>query len=482
MSVPGATLGSLILLAVAGLVSCAIVLILPLELFLALLAVLTFVVQGCLGYFFGISRAAWLPYALCVLALIRVPFGSPRATLAAIARARGLLAFTLAALALYVVILIAALVLNRPPAGQTLAGLKAALPFWVIAALLLVDVDRERSHPRLWKLFYAIFFLQVPLVVFQHVYVIPRRADAMTTGMDAVVGSFGGHMHAGGANATLVIFALLIMAHQVARFLRRIGGGGQLAGIAAVGMTIILAGEVMGVFVWMPLLAVFLVRRHGWEAPLRSALVLGSTVAALGLTFVTYDRLYWGKKGHTSAAERISQMWSHVADPSRVNYATHNVSRAASVALWLADDEVDAARRVIGYGPGAAHLSATVGPGEVAKRFAPLRVSPTAAAALLWDSGVLGLLSFASILAGALGMAMQEANRPSVRPDQQARLDALGALLLVFCSLLLYSRALIAEPSTQLLLALAVGYAGCQSMRRAAPSHESSGVSAMASV
>ncbi len=436
-----------------------------LELLLALLTVLTFIVQGSLGYFLGMTRAAWLPYGLCVMALVRVPFGSLRETLEPIVRARGLLAFTLAALVLYAIILVAGVVLNRPAAGQTVAGFKAALPFWVITALLLVDRDRQRCYPRLCKLFYAIFFLQLPLVLLQHAYVIPRRADAMTTGMDAVVGSFGGHMHAGGANATLVVFTLLIMAHQVARFLRRVGGRGQPAIIAAAGMTIILAGEVKGVFVWMPMMAVFLVRRHVRAAPRRCALVLGSTVAALGLTFVAYERLYWGQKGHRPAAERISRIWSSVADPSRIDYATRNVSRAASVALWLADGEVDAARRVIGYGPGAAHISATVGLGEVAKRFAPLRVSPTAAAALLWDSGVLGLLTFSSILAGALGMAMKGADSPSVPPDEQARLDALGALLVVFCSLLFYSRALVAEPSTQLLLALAVGVTGSQWMR-----------------
>ena len=457
---PGEAPAELPILLLAGLVAWVIVVAVRPESLLVLLAVLALLVQGPLYYFLGWTRAAWLPYLLSAMAAVRVPMAwSGKRAPPVDTQACRPLYFTLGALGLYAVALVAAAVWNRPGLGQLAAGFKATLTYWVITTLLLLDRDAERGYPRLWSLFYVAFFLQLPLVLFQHFYIVPLRPDTTETRLDAVVGSFGGNMYGGGASASLAVFTLFVVAYQLSRLLRGRAGAVPSVIVLATGLVIILAGEVKAVFFWIPAVVIFLHRARFASEPLRSALAMVATVAVLAVIYVTYDTFYWDQSRAYNVAQRVEEM-SYPLDPSFVNRRTGEVSRGASISLWFSDGEVDAAHRVFGHGPGSSHVSATVGPGEVAERFAPLHIAATTMARLLWDAGILGLLSFSAIILGALVMAARLGNHVGVSPDEQARLEALGALLLISCSLLVYNRSLIDDPAISLLLAFAVGYTG----------------------
>lgn len=458
-----ASLGSpLLILGLAGLISSVILLAVPLELFLVLMAVLTFLVQGNLAYFLRLTQAAWIPYLLCGVALVRVLLGLFGRRRGAPEPIRGLLAFTLGALMLHLLILVAGVLLNRPGAGQIMAGFKNALPFWVITALLVAQRDDERSHPWLWRLFYVTLFLQVPLVLVQHFVIRVRRADAETTGMDAVVGSFGGNIAGGGASATLVAFVLFVMAYQFARWLRGRAGWLATAFVTLTGLGLIVMGEVKAIFVWLPMVVLYLLRDRLLARPLQTVLTGSLLTVVLGATFVAYDAMYWqGSSGQRSLAERVEGMY-YFFDPNAVNFKTGEISRGASLALWATDRKVDPAHRIVGYGSGSTRVSATVGMGEVARRYAPLSVASTALATLLWDSGVLGAATFAAVIVGALLMAMRLGRHPRVPPAEQARVEAIGAFLLIALTLLIYNRALTDEPSTQMLLVIGIGHVAAQ--------------------
>jgi hypothetical protein len=465
-----ASLGSpFLIMILTGLIASVILLAVPLELFLVLVGVLTFLVQGNLAYFLRLTQAAWIPYLLCAVALVRVMLGlfaPPREQPEPI---RGLLSFTLGALVLHLVILLAGVALNRPGFGQVVAGFKNALPFWVITAMLVANPDKERSYPWLWRLFYVTLFMQIPLVLIQHFVIRVQRADAESTGMDAVVGSFGGNINGGGASATLVAFVLFMMAYQFARSLRRQSGWLATALIEALGLGLILMGEVKAIFVWLPVAVLYLMRRRLLAKPMQAVLALSMMTAVLAGTFIAYDALYWsGGSGKRSIAERIEGMY-YFFDPNSINFKTGEISRGASLALWVTDLKVDTARRIIGYGSGSTRVSATVGMGEVARRFAPLSVASTALATLLWDTGIIGALSYCAVLAGTLLMALRLGHHPALDPPEQARIEAIGVFMLVAMTLLIYNRALTDEPSIQMMLVIGVGYVASQwrlAMRR----------------
>jgi hypothetical protein len=447
-----------VLLLVGSIVSM-VLLVVRLETFLILLVATTFLVQGCLSYFLSFQQAAWIPYLLCVVATIRILLGLFARNRAPHEPIDGLLALTLGALAVHIATLLGGVALNQPSVGQAAAGLKNALPFWVVTALLLAPHGGESRFPLLWRLFYVTLFLQVPLVLVQHFVIRVRRADAESTGMDAVVGSFGGNMDSGGgANSTLVIFALFVMALQFARFLRGQEKWRLTLLIQLVGLSLIVLGEVKAFFIWLPLTIVYLLRHSLVTRPLQSTLTLSIMAVIFAATFVAYDALYWtSQSGKRSAVERIESMF-YFFDPNGMNPQTGEVSRGASVLLWVNDHRVDPARRIIGHGSGSTRISATVGLGEVARRYIPLNIGATTLAVLLWDSGLLGTLSFAVLLFGSLAMAQRLGNHQALDSAERSQAEAIGVFMLIALTLLVYNRTLTDEPSTQLLFAFGVGH------------------------
>ena len=442
----------------AGLLLGGLLLLLPLRILLVLLLVVTFVVQGSASYFLRFQQAAWLPYLLCMILTVKVVDLRPVPSAFQAGRAQIWNSPPVLCLGLYVLSMACATLINRPPMFQVVIGLKNALPLWVAAALVYRAAQLPRFIEQLWTVFSAVFFLQLPLVLYQHFVIVPSRRDADTTGMDAVVGSFGGLIDAGGANSTLALFTLLVMAYRLALWARREAGFGSVLLYWTIGLAIVLAGEVKATLIWMPLVVLYVLRQRvlsSFGSFLAAMLV--SAVLMSGV-FAAYSALYWQKIAHKSNADLISRM-GYFFDPNNVNYRTGEISRGASLALWATDPRSDLAQRAVGNGPGASRISATGGLGEVARRYAPLEIAATSVALLLWDAGLVGLLAFAGVIGTTAWLLRSQSVDPKLPPRAQAGADAFGATMLMFLSLLIYNRSLNDEPSVQLLLAIAVGYA-----------------------
>lgn len=443
---------------VFGLMLGGLLLLLPLPALLVILLVVTFVLQGSATYFLRFQQAAWLPYLLCLLLSVKAVDLRPVPSAFQASRRQIWNSPPLLCLGLYVFSMACATLINRPPLFQVVIGLKNALPLWVAAALIYRAAKLPRFNELLWTVLSVVFFLQLPLVLYQHFVIVPKRRDAETTGMDAVVGSFGGLIDAGGANSTLVLFALLVMAYQLALWVRREAGFGSLLLYWTVGLVIVLAGEVKAALIWMPLIVLY-VMRHRVLSSFGSALtaLLVSAVLVSGV-FAAYSALYWQKIGHKSNADLISRM-DYFFDTRNIDYRTGEISRGASLALWATDPRADLAQRVVGNGPGASRISATGGLGEVARRYAPLEIAATSVALLLWDAGLLGLLGFTGVLVTTAWLLHKQSVDPELPAREQAAADAFAATLLMFLSLLIYNRSLNDEPSVQMLLAIALGCA-----------------------
>jgi hypothetical protein len=444
---------------IAGAMAGAFLLLLPPGPLVLLLVLGTFVIQGTAAYFLKLQQLAWLPYVLCILVSIKAisfrevgrahrdntRLTSPWATATAIF------------LVLYILSLLFSTLLNQPPLIQVVVGLKNALPIWIAAALVFQGARDPAFRDIIWRSLAAIFFIQIPLVLYQHFVVIPSRRD-LTTAMDAVVGTFGGLIDGGGSNSTLVIFALLVMAYSLALWLRKSISLRRALLFWAVGFIIIFSGEVKAALIWIPLTLVYVLRRQmisNFGSMVATVLVGTLTISTL---FLAYDALYWSKSGPQRSASELVERMTYFFDESNINYRSGEISRGASLSLWAKDSATDPAHRILGYGPGASRISATGGLGQVAKRFAPLGITATGAALLLWDVGLFGFLAFVGLLASTLLAIRRCSNDTRTPPIEAARLDALGSMILIFGSLLFYNRSLLDEPSIQLLLSIAVGY------------------------
>jgi hypothetical protein len=445
---------------IAGALAGALLLMLPLGPLVMLLVLTTFVIQGTASYFLKMQQFAWLPYLLCILVSIKtISFGpSSHAYRDSTQIASPWAVPSILFLGLYVLSLLFATILNQPPLIQIVVGLKNALPIWIAVALVFQGAKDSDFRDGLWRSLAAIFFLQVPLVLYQHFVIIPNRRD-LTTAMDAVVGTFGGLIDAGGSNSTLVIFVLFLMAYALALWTREKMSLARAAVFWISGFVMIFSGEVKAALVWIPLTLLYVMRKQVTSSfgSMLATLLVGTL--SVGALFLAYDNLYWSKGGKQRSASELVERMEYFFDANNVNYRTGEISRGASIALWVQDSTTDPAHRILGYGPGASRISATGGLGQVAKRFAPLGITATGAALLLWDVGLLGLLAFIGILASTFLAILRCSRDNRVPPVEAARLDALGSMVFILGTLLFYNRSLLDEPSIQLLLSIAVGYA-----------------------
>jgi hypothetical protein len=143
-----------------------------------------------------------------------------------------------------------------------------------------------------------------------------------------------------------------------------------------------------------------------------------------------------------------------------MNYQTGEISRGASIALWIDDQYTDWPNRLIGFGPAASRAKSVVAVGVIAQRFAPLSIAATTLAMLLWDAGVISALLFSGLILVTLVYAMRLIRDENLSATHRASARMVASLLAVFVTMLFYDRALVDEPCTQLLLALLIGYVG----------------------
>lgn len=443
-----------------GVVGGLLMLLLPLPLLTSILVVVTLFVQGMLTYFGRFQQASWLPYLLSILLTVKlVDLNAGRQPGARALAPPVWNAWPVVFLTLYLTCLVFGAIVGQPPVRQLIVGFKAALPMWAGAALFYVGARRGKVQATTWRLFELLFFVQLPLVLYQHFVVMPGRRGGSV--FDAVVGSFGGSIDGGGASPVLVLFTLLVMAYTLARWNRQQCGFGRVLLFWTVGLAIILAGEVKAALVWIPLVALYVLRQRIRARPVAGAGVLLLMAALLAAVFAFYSTTYWSasRARGGGVAEMLVDRATYFFDTEEINHRTGEIGRAASLALWARDPETGFVRRMIGHGPAASRISSTGGLGEVAARFAPLNVAATSVSMMLWDAGLLGCAAFIAMLCSVWLLLHRAAGADHVCAAERAQADALAAMLLMMGSLLVYNRTLNDNPSVQLLLAMAFGCA-----------------------
>lgn len=463
--------GSYSLIAVAlALLLCPLLLIVPPSMMTQGVLWTTFVIQGSLLYYASLGAANWLPYLLCAFLALPV-VGCLLNDREAKQRLNEVLFFPpFLCVLLYLFCLMLSTLINRPSTPLLIAGLKSTVPIWLFTPFLVAFAQQTALRDRLWQTMTLILFLQLPFVIHQHFVIAPMRTDFAP--WDAVVGTFGGQMFAGGANATLVAFAIWVMTYHTVCHARGLVSNRWLAAVLLTGLAVIFLGEVKAAFFWLPALLGIALRRTIF----RSVTALLSAIAICAALFVAlwmvYEVLYWqGDTRGKDVSSRLDTMLYFVDDKA-IDNKTGEISRGASISLWWKDNRVDSSERMVGFGTAASRLSGTVGVGKVAQRYYPLDIAATSASLLLWDAGLLGFGFFAAAIVLCGLFCWRHQDRPGLPPIESARLETLAITTVMFVTLLIYNRGLVDEPSTQLLLALFIGYAGHWYARRHQPAGE----------
>lgn len=191
-----------------------------------------FFIAGAVQFFFEMRLATWMASALSALffarAILERSMSNRLANDHLGAHSQGATR-VIVAVWLYLAFYVFSIFLGHATPGQLISTLRFCLPmFGVLFAMYWFEWSDKRLL-LLWSIVVIISFMQLPLVVYQHFFMIS------TLGWDGVVGSFGASM-----SPVLVLFVVAAMLYMLARWVRGISPLWQVVFVFVVGLAIIL--------------------------------------------------------------------------------------------------------------------------------------------------------------------------------------------------------------------------------------------------
>jgi len=434
-------------------------LFLPLPFLMYALIITTLLIAGTAEYFGKISQAQWIPFLMALALYARLPFEmlrNNRATSSRVDKQNPPALYWL--IAIYLALIVLTAIVNQAPILQTLVGAKSYLFFWSFLFLILVANLPPEQLDSFWKSIVLVAVLQLPFVIYQHFVIMKQRVALW--GADAVVGTFGGDPNGGGSNSTLLLYMLVAALYATALYREGLLKRGWWLSTLFLSATVIALGETKIALVLIPLGFAIVY----WDHLKRNFAALAGFAAvmavAIGSLLVIYQLAYWDDMFRSrSLGESIEKSVNYMTDPYNMKRETGEVGRTAALNLWWEDPKADALRRTIGYGPGASRGRSTISIGEVALRYVPYEINANAAAALLWDLGVIGLLLFSAILASGALLAYRAAGWVAPNSPQRAGLRTAAALLACLFIMIPYNRYVVDQAAVQLLMVFCLAYA-----------------------
>lgn len=422
----------------------------PLSLTFWGLVVATFVLVGPVQYFGRIGKVFWLPYLVGFFLLARAVMSILFATRKANFRSAGLSAFEIL-LILFSLILIGSTALNLSPVMQVLLAAKEYFFLWGAWFVLIGGFVAVRSLDRLWAWMPWFLLLQFPSVLYQRFFIASNRAGAAS--WDAVVGLFGGDQDSGGASGAMAMCAVIAIAFAITHWRRNLMPGWKVVLTGVLGLATIMLAEVKIAIVLIPL-AVFLI--YGRELARRPLQTIAMLTAAL---FASLAVVYVYQSQFTTTATKAGRsLDAYVLDiiekNSQVDYVdpiTYQMGRVGALTFWWKEQRAyDPLPLILGSGIGASRLGQVKG--EAAKRY-NFDIERSSAAILLWDSGLLGLLTLVGALIAGTLVAFR-LSRQSADASDAATLQAIGVGLTIVVLTFPYGPDFIRVPQFQLFVIL----------------------------
>jgi hypothetical protein len=159
-----------------------------------------------------------------------------------------------------------------------------------------------------------------------------------------------------------------------------------------------------------------------------------------------------------STLDYLSNSVDYVANPNAAHYANGHVGRTAALSLWYSDGRHTPQSLLFGYGPAASQASSAGGKttGVIAARYAPLNVNSTAAAAMLWDIGVLGLVAFLAIPITAFFQGLRLSSVARIPAFHRGALEASALMMALAVVSVPYDKSLVFNSQLQVVFLMAL--------------------------
>lgn len=448
---------------VLGLGLLGAALVMPFNALLLACLVTAAVIGGSAEYFLHMSQANWLPFMLSVLLggrgfmLAQMQVGTGRALAARQSAHRGWAWFGLPAV-VYLFTIVASAASNAIPFSQAMAAMKNYLLMWGVLLAVIYHHDMERASTQIWRAFVVIGLLQLPVALYQRFFVASRLANTgASLSFDAINGTFGGGL-LGGRSGALAMFICFVLGYLLILWRDRRLSAGGLAGLSMLLLPTLFMIEVKAVVLWLPLVAMLVFSQQLRQRPLLFIFgILGSLALVLGVLAV-YRMSFYSNAGGGGLFEFFGKQIQYVYDPNRFNPETRELGRVSVLVHWWreAGDQGGVVNWLFGFGPGASRGVSTVAVGTIAKLY-PFYIDLTAAAALLWDVGVVGFVSFCMVLFLGAVQCWRLSKRMELSLALRQHYEASSIALLLILSSVVYVRDTIDGPIVQFIVFFILG-------------------------
>ena len=311
----------------------------------------------------------------------------------------------------FIAITIISAIINMSDIGVAFMGMKGYFQMWALFFGLILIKWRPEIINSIPKGILLIAFLQIPFVLHQYFVLVPKRVG-MGSGIvavDVVAGTFGATIYGGGANAVLAAFMMIVVACIVALW-----KNGALSTTRTVCMSLlflapVFVNEAKISILYLPLIFIVIFYKEILKKPIKF-LISGLAMVGILAALMTAQTL-------TQQSGKL-QTWTDLinftierqtASTSERQGQFSELSRLTSLTFWGKEHiSANPIYAFIGHGPGASRvqdggldLASTL----AEQHYSGLQIGYTALSALLWDTGILGLVAVLGLFISAFRTA-----------------------------------------------------------------------------
>ncbi len=256
------------------------------------------------------------------------------------------------------------------------------------------------------RLLLIIAFLQLPFVAHQYLVLAPLRVglDDGIVPVDIVAGTFGASLYGGGANAVLALFMFMVVSCLLGLWKSGFLSTSAAFASSALLLSPVFFNEAKISAIYLPVVFLMLFYRDVIRRPLRFLIAGAAGLGLLALLLTALTVFHPGgelRKWSELIELTVAQQVSH---PSERQGQWSELTRVSAITFW-AHEHADAhpVHVLLGHGPGSSRVrSAEEGArlvGTLAEsRYGGMRIGYTAISALLWDTGVIGVVAIFGLL------------------------------------------------------------------------------------
>jgi hypothetical protein len=273
---------------------------------------------------------------------------------------------------------------------------------------------------------------------------------------DVVAGSFGANLMGGSPSSVMVIYLFMTLSFLVARWRVGLINNWFFYSSALICLLPLGMGETKIAIIMLPIVGLILVKDDFIKAPLNYLFFSSIIILLTGLLVYIYVSVIM----HTSLDDFIYGTIEY--NFGNKGYSTsQSLNRFTSITFWAQQQRWnDPMGLIIGNGLGSSYYTSNDGnSGFLGIKYGHYGIDMTAVSALLWDTGLVGLLFYTSIFflawrsAGQLHCSVSD---PGVKADALA----IQATVALFILSLFYTNSTVNLMSMELIYAIVLGYLG----------------------